>query len=303
MTRARDFANVISGNFDLPAGALDNAGGGGTSFITKTTSSSVASVSFDNLSTDFDSYVFDLDMHPVSDNVYLGVYLLNSSGSVISGSGNYGYQYFDEGTHTNQSSSGIIKINDEEITYSGISALNLTGCVRGVNGTTAATHTAGDNVLQFPAGVNDILESNYRNDQNVDAPMTKISRSQYQAFSNKTDKGTPNQYFVQRFIDKVTITLYLTPGSQQAQTGYCINFYYTQRIQDVGAYTNATDVPFRFIPCMTSGLAYYLAIKYAPQRVQELKLLYEDEFARALAEDGSPVSTFISPKVYYPELG
>ena len=204
---------------------------------------------------------------------------------------------------TNLASSGIIKINDEEITYSGISALNLTGCVRGVNGTTAATNTSGDNVLQFPAGVNDILESNYRNDQNVDAPMTKISRSQYQAFSNKTDKGTPNQYFVQRFIDKVTITLYLTPGSTQAQTGYCINFYYTQRIQDVGAYTNATDVPFRFVPCMTSGLAYYLAIKYAPQRVQELKLLYEDELARALAEDGSPVSTFISPKVYYPEVG
>ena len=62
-------------------------------------------------------------------------------------------------------------------------------------------------------------------------------------------------------------------------------------------------MPFRFVPCMTSGLAYYLAIKYAPQRVQELKLLYEDELARALAEDGSPVSTFISPKVYYPEVG
>jgi hypothetical protein len=179
---------------------------------------------------------------------------------------------------TNLASSGIIKIND-------------------------ATHNSADSVLQFPAGVNDVLEANYRNDQSVDAPMTKISRSQYQAFSNKTDKGTPSQFFVQRFIDKVTITLYLTPGSTQAQTGYCINFYYTQRIQDVGAYTNATDVPFRFIPCMTSGLAYYLAIKYAPQRVQELKLLYEDEFARALAEDGSPVSTYISPKVYYPELG
>ena len=203
----------------------------------------------------------------------------------------------------NLASSGIVKINDEEITYSAISSSNLTGCVRGVNGTTAATHTSGDSVLQFAPGVNDVLEANYRNDQNVDAPLTKISRSQYQAFSNKTDKGTPSQYFVQRFIDRVTITLYLTPGSTQAQTGYCINFYYTQRIQDVGAYTNATDVPFRFIPCMTSGLAYYLAIKYAPQRVQELKLLYEDELARALAEDGSPVSTFISPKVYYPEVG
>ena len=124
----------------------------------------------------------------------------------------------------NLASSGIVKINDEEITYSAISSSNLTGCVRGVNGTTAATHTSGDSVLQFAPGVNDVLEANYRNDQNVDAPLTKISRSQYQAFSNKTDKGTPSQYFVQRFIDRVTITLFLTPGATEA--GNFINYYY-----------------------------------------------------------------------------
>ena len=81
------------------------------------------------------------------------------------------------------------------------------------------------------------------------------------------------------------------------------NFYYTKRIDDVGAYTNATDVPYRFIPCMISGLAYYLAVKYAPQRVQELKLLYEDELLRAEDEDGSSNSTYISPKIYYPGIG
>ena len=151
-------------------------------------------------------------------------------------------------------------------------------------------------------GVDDVLEAVYRNSSNVDSPLTKISRSQYSAFSNKTDKGTPTQYWVQRFIDRTTITLYLTPGASEA--GNTINYYYVRRIQDVGdAYTNATDVPYRFVPCMASGLAYYLAIKYAPQRVQELKLLYEDELQRALSEDGSPVSTYISPKVYYPEIG
>ena len=51
---------------------------------------------------------------------------------------------------------------------------------------------------------------------------------------------------------------------------------------------------------MASGLAFYLAQKFAPQRVQELKLLYEDELARALSEDGSSTSTFITPKNYYP---
>ena len=180
--------------------------------------------------------------------------------------------------------------------------MNLTGCVRGVNGSTAATHNTGDAVLQFPIGMTDIQEANHRvKSTSVDTPMTRISRSQYQGFSNKTSTGLPTQYWVQRFIDKVTMTLYLTPGA--AQDGNYINFYYTKRIDDVGAYTNATDVPYRFIPCMIAGLAYYLAVKYAPQRVQELKLLYEDELLRAEDEDGSSNSTYISPKIYYPGIG
>ena len=148
-------------------------------------------------------------------------------------------------------------------------------------------------------GVDDILEASYRA-SNVDTPLTKINRSTYQGLSNKTAEGTPSQYFVQRFIDRVTITLYLTPGSTEA--GNFLNYYYVKRIQDVGDYTNATDVPYRFVPCMCAGLAYYLAIKKAPQRTQELKLLYEDELQRALQEDGSSSSSFITPKNYYPNV-
>ena len=147
-------------------------------------------------------------------------------------------------------------------------------------------------------GVDDILEASYRNSSSVDFPLTKISRSEYQALSNKTDNGTPTQYFVQRFIDKVTLTLYLTPGSTEA--GNFINYYYVNRIQDAGDYSNDADVPYRFVPCMVAGLAYYLAVKNAPDRIQVLKLLYEDELQRALQEDGSSSSSYISPKVYYP---
>jgi hypothetical protein len=149
-------------------------------------------------------------------------------------------------------------------------------------------------------GVDDILEAAYRNSSSVDFPLTKINRSEYQALSNKTDEGTPTQYFVQRFIDKVTITLYLTPGSTEA--GNTINYYYVKRIQDAGAYTNVSDVPYRFVPCMVSGLAYYLSQKKAPQRTAELKLLYEDELQRALTEDGSSSSSYITPKTYYPNV-
>ena len=59
-------------------------------------------------------------------------------------------------------------------------------------------------------------------------------------------------------------------------------------------------MPFRFVPCMVSGLSYYLAQKYQPNLIQPMKLAYEDEFARALAEDGSASSTHITPKTYYP---
>ena len=148
-------------------------------------------------------------------------------------------------------------------------------------------------------GVDDVLEASYRA-SNIDTPLTKINRSTYQALSNKSSTGQPTQYFVQRFIDKVTITLYLTPGSSEA--GNFLNYYYVKRIQDVGDYTNATDVPYRFVPCMVSGLAYYLSQKFNPQLVQQMKLLYEDELNRALQEDGSSSSSFITPKTYYPNV-
>ena len=147
-------------------------------------------------------------------------------------------------------------------------------------------------------GVDDVLEAVYRNSSSTDFPLTKINRSAYQGLSNKTNTGTPTQYFVQRFIDKVTITLYLTPGTNEA--GKFINFYYVKRIQDAGAYTNDADVPYRFVPCMIAGLAYYLSMKYAPERIQPLKLIYEDELNRALIEDGSSSSSYITPKTYYP---
>ena len=161
--------------------------------------------------------------------------------------------------------------------------------------------SAGDGTSSATAvyGVDDVLEASYR-DNNVDTPLTKIARSAYQALSNKTSTGQPSQYFVQRFIDRVTITLYQTPGTSQA--GKFINYYYVKRIQDAGAYTNATDVPYRFVPCMVSGLTFYLSQKYAPQRTQEFKLLYEDELQRALSEDGSSSSTYITPKSYFTEV-
>ena len=196
--------------------------------------------------------------------------------------------------------SGTINVGSENISYTGFNSLELTGVTRGVNGTTAATHSDGAAITNFVNQATEILECSFRNNSNVDSPLEKINRSQYQALSNKTATGQPSQYFVQRFIDHVLITIYLTPSS--TQNGDVINFYYEKRIQDAGAYSNATDVPYRFVPCMVAGLSYYLAMKYAQPRIQELKLIYEDELARALEEDGSSASVYISPKTYFPSI-
>ena len=151
-------------------------------------------------------------------------------------------------------------------------------------------------------GMSDVLEAQLRSNRTQttqsDSPMTKVDRSTYAGFSNKLSKGTPNQYWVERFIDKVRIHNYPTPDSTNASKD--MHFFFIKRIQDVGDYTNASDVPFRFVPCMISGLAFYLAQKYRPEMIQAMKLYYEDELARALAEDGSASSTYITPKAYYP---
>ena len=151
-------------------------------------------------------------------------------------------------------------------------------------------------------GMSDVLEAQLRSNRTQttqsDSPMTKVDRSTYAGFSNKLSKGTPNQYWVERFIDKVRIHVYPTPDSTNASKD--MHIFFIKRIQDIGAYTNATDVPFRFVPCMVSGLAYYLSMKYAPQLMQGMKLVYEDEFQSALQEDGSASSTYITPKAYYP---
>ena len=69
------------------------------------------------------------------------------------------------------------------------------------------------------------------------------------------------------------------------------------RIEDADAGVNTADVPFRFYPCLSAGLAYYIALKKAPDRVQLLKTLYEEEFARAADQDESRASLMIAPNL------
>ena len=162
--------------------------------------------------------------------------------------------------------------------------------------------TAGTITYSTPTDCSDVLEAYVSTSQSItsstqDISLTKIDRSAYAGLPNKGQTGQPTQYYVDRQTTP-TISLYLAPD---ANTYTFLKYYYIQRIQDAGSYTNQADLPYRFLPCMVSGLSFYLSQKYAPDRIQGLKLLYEDELERALQEDGQRTSLYITPFTYFGE--
>jgi len=166
--------------------------------------------------------------------------------------------------------------------------------------------TAGTATYTVATDVNDVLEAYISttaaasdSSSTNDIALTKIDRSAYAALPNKLQTGQPSQYYVDRQTTP-TISLYLAPD---ATTYTTLKFYTINRIEDAGGFTNTADVAYRFLPCMCSGLAYYLSQKRAPDRIQLLKQLYEDELIRALNEDGSRTSVYISPQSYFPGGG
>jgi len=139
----------------------------------------------------------------------------------------------------------------------------------------------------------DILDMALRRD-GTDIEMERISRSDYLDFPNKTDQGRPSQFFFDRQISP-EINLWQTPENSTDQLVY----YYVRRIEDAGALTNTTGIPFQFYPCMVAGLSYYLSIKRAPERVQMMKAMYEEEFQRAAMENVDKVPLILRPSGRY----
>jgi len=151
------------------------------------------------------------------------------------------------------------------------------------------TVTQGQSQETLGEDVVDILEMALRRD-GTDLEMERISRGQYLDFPNKTDQGRPSQFYFDRSIAPV-INLWQTPENSTDQ----LVFYYVRRIEDADALINTSQVPFRFYPCMVAGLAYYLAMKRAPERLQILKAVYEEEFQRAAEEDEDRVPLKLVP--------
>ena len=155
------------------------------------------------------------------------------------------------------------------------------------------TLTQGQAQETLTADVVDILEVTLRRN-GTDYEVERISRGEYATLPNKTTQGRPSQFYFDRQIDPV-INLWTVPENSTDQLIY----YYVRRIDDADNLVNTTDMPFRFYPCMVAGLAYYMSMKRAPERVQLLKSVYEEEFQRAADEDEGRTPLKLQPSLSY----
>lgn len=130
----------------------------------------------------------------------------------------------------------------------------------------------------------------------VDLTITRISVSTYSSIPNKLQQARPIQVWINRQTPTPTVTVWPVPDGSQA---YQFVYWRLRRIQDAGAGgTYTQDVPFRFIPCLVAGLAYYLSMKIpgAMERMQILKAQYDEAWDLASTEDREKAAVRFVPR-------
>ena len=153
--------------------------------------------------------------------------------------------------------------------------------------------TAADTDYSLGTDVIDILSAVVRR-SGTDFSLSRISRDSYLAIPTKTSSGRPTQFFLDR---QITPNLKIWPAPENSTD--VIIYDALPRIQDADTAANTLEVPFRFYPCLTAGLAYYLSMKKNPQLTQMLKVIYEEEFQRAMGEDRDRSSFTVTPEYQY----
>ena len=166
---------------------------------------------------------------------------------------------------------------------------------RGLNQWTIAqrnfTVTQSDGEYDLNADVIDILSLVVRRD-GTDYSLERISRDAYLNIPSKTTTGRPTQFFLDR---QITPNLKLWPLPDNSTDG--VYYDALTRLDDADTYINTIGVPFRFYPALAAGLSYYIAIKKAPDRIQLLKGIYDEEMDRAMEEDRDRASFHVAPSL------
>ena len=160
--------------------------------------------------------------------------------------------------------------------------------------------TASTAIYSLPSDTIDILSAVIRTGSGTtqsDTQITRISRDTFLNIPSKNTEAQPSQWYVDR---QITPQIRLWPTPDKA---YTLVYDRLTRIQDADSATNTLEVPFRFYPCLAAGLAYYLAMKRAPDRIQVLKAVYEEEFSRAAYEDVDRANLSLVPRRDYYGFG
>jgi len=154
---------------------------------------------------------------------------------------------------------------------------------------------AGTYEYDLPDDTVNVLEAVVRSTVNgtaTDITLNRFSRAEWiHTPTKQATQSRPAQFYVERTI---TPKVYFYPNPDSS-TNYTFVYYAIRRIQDAGSYTDTLDLNFRFLPCMASGLAYYIAMKRAPDRIVMLKQIYEEDFMRAAQEDRDIASVYLVP--------
>ena len=172
---------------------------------------------------------------------------------------------------------------------------------RGLNQWTIKQRTlamvTGTGAYAIGTDVIDVLSVVVKRDS-TDYSLLRLSRDGFLTIPNKTTQGRVNQFFLDR---QVTPNLKLWPVPDNSAD--VVYYDALTRMDDADTYINTLDLPFRFYPCLAAGLAYYIALKRAPNRVEMLKGVYEEEFERAAVEDRDRASFNVAPHFDYYGVG
>jgi hypothetical protein len=160
--------------------------------------------------------------------------------------------------------------------------------------------TPGTATYTLPADTVDLLEHVIRTGAGVastqaDLTITRISVSTYATIPNKLQQARPIQIYIDRQTAAPTFTVWPTPDASQT---YTVVYWRLRRTQDAGDGVNTMDVPFRFLPAMVAGLAYYLALKVpgGAERLPILKAQYDEAWDLASSEDREKAAVRFVPR-------
>ena len=159
---------------------------------------------------------------------------------------------------------------------------------------------SGTATYTLPTDTVDLVEHQIRTGtgvNQVDTNLTRVSVSTYAQQSAKNSTGKPTQIFIQRLSGSTTVTLWPVPDSSDT---YTLSYYRIAGIDGISSGIDGTTtsfVPPRFVPCLVSGLAYYIAMKRpeVANRVAPLKQEYEFQFELAAGEDTESASARFVP--------